>query len=126
MDIRLLLSLPWFFMVGLIWLLFHIVLLVATRCLKLPFSYLAIASQCNFGGVASAPVVESAYNKALIPLAVLITVLAIMHERTLLHGRVLSGCSDYKVIIFSSICLRFIFMLVNKAICPKTNHRQLH
>ncbi|WP_363700924.1 DUF819 family protein [Shewanella sp. CG12_big_fil_rev_8_21_14_0_65_47_15] len=45
MDIRLLLSLPWSFVVGLIWLLFHILLLVATRYLKLPFSYLAIASQ---------------------------------------------------------------------------------
>ncbi len=75
MDIRMLLSLPWFFVIGAIWLLIHIVILVvATRCLRLPFSYLAIASQCNLGGAASAPVVASAYNKALMPLAVLIAV----------------------------------------------------
>ncbi|WP_372584273.1 DUF819 family protein [Shewanella algae] len=37
---------------------------MAIRYLKLSFSYLAIASQCNLGGTASAPVVASAYNKA--------------------------------------------------------------
>ncbi|QYJ91088.1 DUF819 domain-containing protein [Shewanella halotolerans] len=75
MDIGMLWSLPWFFVIGAIWLLVHVLLLLlATRVMRLPFGYLAIASQCNLGGAASAPVVTSAYRQALVPLAVLIAV----------------------------------------------------
>ncbi|MBO2617233.1 DUF819 family protein [Shewanella algae] len=75
MDIGMLWSLPWFFVIGAIWLLVHVfLLLLAARVLRLPFGYLAIASQCNLGGAASAPVVTSAYRQALVPLAVLIAV----------------------------------------------------
>lgn len=75
MNIAMLLLLPWFFVIGAVWLLIHIALmLLATWYFRLPFSYMAIASQCNLGGAASAPVVASAYNKALVPLAVLIAV----------------------------------------------------
>ncbi|MDF0533828.1 DUF819 family protein [Shewanella yunxiaonensis] len=75
MNIAMLLSLPWYFVIGAVWLFIHIILMLfATWRLRLPFSYMAIASQCNLGGAASAPVVASAYNKALVPLAVLIAV----------------------------------------------------
>ncbi|MBO1270503.1 MAG: hypothetical protein PWP74_1655 [Shewanella sp.] len=75
MNIAMLLQLPWFFVIGAIWLLIHIaVMLLATWYLRLPFGYMAIASQCNLGGAASAPVVASAYNKGLVPLALLIAV----------------------------------------------------
>jgi len=43
--------------------------------LKVPVFYMAIASQSNVGGAASAPVVAAAFNPSLAPLGVLLAVL---------------------------------------------------
>ncbi|MBL7008043.1 MAG: DUF819 family protein [Planctomycetes bacterium] len=58
-----------------LWMLFHIgVMLLARRLLRAPVFFLAVGSQANIGGAASAPVVASAFHPALAPVGVLLAV----------------------------------------------------
>jgi uncharacterized membrane protein len=76
MDLTSLFSNPGLFGVGLTWIAFHVLLLViVARLLRAPVFYLAIGSQANIGGAASAPVVASAFHPALAPVGVLLAVL---------------------------------------------------
>lgn len=76
MDLRTVLSDPLLFVVGAIWLLIHAgLLLVAARVIRAPVFFLAVGSQANIGGAASAPVVASAFHPALAPVGVLLAVL---------------------------------------------------
>jgi uncharacterized membrane protein len=76
MDLRTVLSDPILFVVGAIWLLIHAtLLLVAARVIRAPVFFLAVGSQANIGGAASAPVVSSAFHPALAPVGVLLAVL---------------------------------------------------
>lgn len=76
MDIRTVLSDPELFLIGAIWVTVHaVVLLVVGRLIKAPVFYLAVGSQANIGGAASAPVVASAFHPALAPVGVLLAVL---------------------------------------------------
>ncbi len=76
MDLRAIFSNPGLFGVGLTWIAFHAGLLWAVaRLLKAPVFYMAIGSQANIGGAASAPVVASAFHPALAPVGVLLAVL---------------------------------------------------
>ncbi|PWF61546.1 hypothetical protein CBX96_20555 [Shewanella sp. BC20] len=69
-------SIFYYFIVGLIWFFIHVViLLLFTLYFRLPIFYFAIASQCNIGGAASAPVVASAFNPKFASVAVLMAVL---------------------------------------------------
>ena len=62
--------------IGLIWMLFHAILLfVMAKIIKAPFFYVAVGSQANVGGAASAPVVAAAFSPALAPVGVLLAVL---------------------------------------------------
>jgi uncharacterized membrane protein len=64
------------FAIGLIWMLVHvIILLVVAYIIKAPFFFVAVGSQANVGGAASAPVVASAFSPALAPVGVLMAVL---------------------------------------------------
>jgi len=64
------------FAVGIIWMLVHvIILLVVAKLIKAPFFFVAVGSQANVGGAASAPVVASAFSPALAPVGVLMAVL---------------------------------------------------
>lgn len=64
------------FAVGIVWMLVHIiVLLVVAKWVKAPFFFVAVGSQANIGGAASAPVVASAFSPALAPVGVLLAVL---------------------------------------------------
>ena len=64
------------FVVGIIWMLIHILaLLVVAKLVRAPFFYVAVGSQANIGGAASAPVVASAFSPALAPVGVLLAVL---------------------------------------------------
>ena len=64
------------FAVGIIWMLIHIiVLLVVAKLIKAPFFFVAVGSQANVGGAASAPVVASAFSPSLAPVGVLLAVL---------------------------------------------------
>ena len=64
------------FVRGIIWMLIHILALFAVaKWLKAPFFFVAVGSQANIGGAASAPVVASAFSPALAPVGVLLAVL---------------------------------------------------
>lgn len=66
---------PGLFLVGLIWMLFHVTLLLSVgRLIKAPFFFTAVGSQANVGGAASAPVVASAFHPSLAPVGVLLAV----------------------------------------------------
>lgn len=62
--------------VGLIWITIHaLFLFVVAKIIKAPFFYVAVGSQANIGGAASAPVVAAAFSPALAPVGVLLAVL---------------------------------------------------
>lgn len=76
MDIRAVAERPGLFALGAVWLAFHAVLLfVVARLIKAPMFYLAVGSQANVGGAASAPIVASAFHPSLAPVGVLLAVL---------------------------------------------------
>ena len=62
--------------VGALWMLFHaIAMLTVRRMLRAPVFFLAVGSQANIGGAASAPVVAAAFHPALATVGVLLAVL---------------------------------------------------
>ncbi len=62
--------------IGLIWMIVHIsILLFVAWLIKAPFFFVAVGSQANVGGAASAPVVAAAFSPALAPVGVLLAVL---------------------------------------------------
>ena len=64
------------FIVGLIWMMFHVGLLFLTAWLiRAPYFFLAVGSKANIGGAASAPVVAAAFHPSLAPVGVLLAVL---------------------------------------------------
>ena len=76
MDIGAVVERPGLFAVGAVWMAFHAgLLLVVRRLIKAPTFYLAVGSQANVGGAASAPVVASAFHPSLAPVGVLLAVL---------------------------------------------------
>ncbi|TYT27187.1 DUF819 family protein [Luteimonas viscosa] len=76
MDIGALLDRPWLFLLGLIWIAVHAaLLLMVAKLIRAPLFFLAVGSQANIGGAASAPVVASAFHPALAPVGVLLAVL---------------------------------------------------
>jgi len=67
---------PALFLVGSIWMAFHaLTMLLLAWLIKAPLFFLAVGSQANVGGAASAPVVASAFHPALAPVGVLLAVL---------------------------------------------------
>ena len=67
---------PGLFIIGLIWMAIHAFMLIAVaKIIKAPFFFLAVGSQANVGGAASAPVVASAFHPSLAPVGVLLAVL---------------------------------------------------
>ena len=64
------------FAIGISWMLVHVILLlVVAKIIKAPFFFVAVGSQANVGGAASAPVVASAFSTSLAPVGVLMAVL---------------------------------------------------
>ncbi|TXF90540.1 DUF819 family protein [Neolewinella aurantiaca] len=64
------------FAIGLIWMLIHVIILLFVAWLiKAPFFYVAVGSQANVGGAASAPVVASAFSPALAPVGAIMAVI---------------------------------------------------
>ena len=67
---------PGVFVLGLIWMLIHVsLLLLVAKIIRAPFFFVAVGSQANVGGAASAPVVASAFHPSLAPVGVLLAVL---------------------------------------------------
>jgi uncharacterized membrane protein len=76
MDLLAIAENKWLFLVGLIWLLIHISFVVlASKILRTPFFILAVGSQANIGGAASASVVAGAFHPSLVPVGVIFAVL---------------------------------------------------
>ncbi len=64
------------FLIGIVWMLVHVtILLVTAKVIRAPFFFVAVGSQANVGGAASAPVVASAFSPTLAPVGVLMAVL---------------------------------------------------
>lgn len=63
--------------VAVIWMLIHITaMIVAAKIIKAPFFFVAVGSQANIGGVATAPAVAAAFHPSLAPVGVLLAVLS--------------------------------------------------
>lgn len=76
MDLAAIAESPILFAIGGIWMLIHVIfLLLVAFIIKAPFFYVAVGSQANVGGAASAPVVASAFHPSLAPVGVLLAVL---------------------------------------------------
>ena len=64
------------FAIGIIWMGVHVVvILLVARLIKAPFFFVAVGSQANIGGAASAPIVASAFDVSLAPVGVLLAVM---------------------------------------------------
>ncbi|MEM7006481.1 MAG: DUF819 family protein, partial [Pseudomonadota bacterium] len=76
MDILAITEQPLLFVMGIIWMLFHTILLfVVAKMIRAPFFFIAVGSKANVGGAASAPVLAAAFHPALAPVGVLLAVL---------------------------------------------------
>lgn len=76
MDVLAILESPGLFLVGILWMAVHVtLLLVVAKLIRAPFFFVAVGSQANVGGAASAPVVASAFHPSLAPVGVLLAVL---------------------------------------------------
>lgn len=76
MDVVQIFTNPGFFLMGIVWMLIHVALLLLVgRLIKAPFFFVAVGSQANVGGAASAPIVASAFSPALASVGVLLAVL---------------------------------------------------
>jgi uncharacterized membrane protein len=65
-----------FLMVGVVWIGIHATVLFSVgRLLKAPMFLIATSSQANIGGVVSAPIVASVYQKGMAPVGLLMGVL---------------------------------------------------
>lgn len=75
MNILAIMQYPALFLVAVIWIIIHGALLILVgRLAKAPFFFLAVGSQANVGGAASAPIVASAFHPVLAPVGVLLAV----------------------------------------------------
>ena len=64
------------FAIGIVWMMVHVMILLLTAFfIRAPFFFVAVGSQANVGGAASAPIVASAFSPALAPVGVLMAVL---------------------------------------------------
>jgi uncharacterized membrane protein len=75
MDLSKILDNPGLIVVGLIWMVIHVLLLIiVAKIIKAPYFFLAIGSKANIGGAASAPVVAAAFHPSLATVGVLLAV----------------------------------------------------
>ena len=76
MNIMAIFDKPGLFIIGFIWMLIHVsIMILVAKLIKAPFFFLAVGSQANIGGAASAPIVASAFRPSLAPVGVLLAVL---------------------------------------------------
>jgi len=66
---------PLYISAGFVIILIHLLIMVVFAIFKLDLFSLGVASLANIGGVASAPILASAYSKALIPIGVLMAMM---------------------------------------------------
>ena len=67
---------PLFLAVGVVWISIHVIILYSVgKLIKAPVFLIATSSQANIGGVVSAPIVASIYQKSLAPVGLLLGIL---------------------------------------------------
>ncbi len=72
-DLREVVKYPYLFAMGLTWILFHVLILLgAMKLTRSPLFFMAVGSQANVGGAASAPIVASAFHPALASVGVML------------------------------------------------------
>ena len=75
MDVTKIMDTPEYFLLGIIWMIVHAgLMLLVAKLIRAPLFYMAVGSQANVGGAASAPVVAAAFHPALAPVGVLLAV----------------------------------------------------
>lgn len=75
MELKAIVDNPALLVLGAIWMSIHVVvLLVVAKLIKAPYFFLAVGSQANIGGAASAPVVASAFHSSLASVGVLLAI----------------------------------------------------
>lgn len=75
MDLSAVLDNPGLILVGLIWMIIHfIIIFLVAKIIKAPYFFIAVGSQANVGGAASAPVVASAFHPSLASVGVLLAI----------------------------------------------------
>ncbi len=75
MDLGSIFENPGLIMIGVVWMSIHAILLVGiAKLIKAPFFFLAVGSQANVGGAASAPVVAAEFHPSLASVGVLLAV----------------------------------------------------
>jgi len=76
MDLGAFVDVPGYFAIGFVWIIIHVIILLSVgKLIKAPFFFVAVGSQANVGGAASAPIVASAFHPSLAPVGVLLAVL---------------------------------------------------
>ena len=69
------LEVPALLLIGAVWISIHaVMLLIVRRLIRAPVFYMAVGSQANIGGAASAPVVAGAFHPSLAPVGALMGV----------------------------------------------------
>ena len=75
MDLSKLFENPGLLVVGLVWMVIHVILLIiVAKLIRAPYFFLAVGSQANVGGAASAPIVAAAFHPSLATVGVLLAV----------------------------------------------------
>ena len=75
MDLGQIFDEPKLIIIGLVWMMIHALLLIGVaKLIKAPYFFLAVGSQANVGGAASAPVVAAAFHPSLATVGVLLAV----------------------------------------------------
>ncbi|MBM7072849.1 DUF819 family protein [Shewanella sp. 202IG2-18] len=75
MDVLKILETPIYFLLGISWMIVHAAfMLIIAKLIRAPLFYMAVGSQANVGGAASAPVVAAAFHPSLAPVGVLLAV----------------------------------------------------
>ena len=75
MDLSLIFNNLGLIAIGAVWIAIHAGLLIlVAKLIKAPYFFLAVGSQANVGGAASAPVVASAFHPSLATVGVLLAV----------------------------------------------------
>tara|TARA_R100001369_G_scaffold92561_1_gene138359 strand:+ start:19195 stop:20460 length:1266 start_codon:yes stop_codon:yes gene_type:complete len=75
MDLTMIFENPGLIAIGFVWMTIHaILLIIVAKLIKAPYFFLAVGSQANVGGAASAPVVAAAFHPSLATVGVLLAV----------------------------------------------------
>lgn len=75
MDLNQALESPGLMIIGLVWMFIHaLLLIIVAKIIKAPYFFLAVGSQANVGGAASAPIVAQAFHPSLATVGVLLAV----------------------------------------------------